>query len=252
MIDAKTVIDALALPANTRLDQRIQKKLLLDQVATNTADKQKIRDGIDSLHWIAAIKSDNVTIPPFRDKTREYLELAVIHAVLRPDAKISRLTALLHRAIPYPMVLIVSNGDEIAFSLVHKRFSQGEDGQVVLDGEIVQETLLDSDGLDAEFLTSLVLSEQDADNLFRLYQGWLERLTALAAARLCGFFLPLSGQENETRIAALTAHTQTTKKLTTLCTKVKKEKQLKRRVELNLEISNMQDKLEQLVAELDG
>jgi hypothetical protein len=80
----------------------------------------------------------------------------------------------------------------------------------------------------------------------------LELLTALTAAHLCGFFLPLSGQENETRIAALSAHTQTTKKLATLCTKAKKEKQLNRRVELNLEISNLQDKLEQLLAKLDG
>jgi hypothetical protein len=94
--------------------------------------------------------------------------LAVIHAILRPDAKISRLTGLLHRAIPYPVVLIVSHGEEIVFSLVHKRFSQEEAGQVVLDGEIVQESLFGSNDLDTEFLTSLALSEQDADNLFGL------------------------------------------------------------------------------------
>ena len=50
------VIDALALPVNARVDQRVPKKLLLEQGAPTTADKRQIQEGVDELFWIAALK----------------------------------------------------------------------------------------------------------------------------------------------------------------------------------------------------
>jgi len=40
------VIDALALPSEARVDQRVPKKLLLEQCAPTAADKRKIQDGV--------------------------------------------------------------------------------------------------------------------------------------------------------------------------------------------------------------
>ena len=43
------VIDALALPPDARVDQRVPKKLLLEQGAPTAADKRQIQDGIEEL-----------------------------------------------------------------------------------------------------------------------------------------------------------------------------------------------------------
>lgn len=254
-MDVNTVIQVLALPTDARVDQRVPKKLLLEQGSPTKADKRKIKEGIDALHWIAALKPGNVAVPVYRDETREYLELAVIHAVLRPKAKAVRLLELIHRAIPYPLVLLVTQESGVSFSLVHKRFSQGEAGKVVLDGEVAQEVLASgTDGgekLEADFLASLALSHQNAGDLHALYQGWLERLTALTTARLTGtYVLPATEQEDAARREALSAHEELTKKLAALRTLAAKEKQLNRRVELNLEIRNTQKSLDDLIAQL--
>ena len=84
------------------------KKLLVEQGAPTAADKRQIQDGIEEMIWVAALKPTNIGVPAFRDDVREYLEIAVLTVALRPAAKPTRLIELIHRAIPYPLVLVTS------------------------------------------------------------------------------------------------------------------------------------------------
>src|ERR1035438_4021803 len=102
------VINALAIPNEALVDQRVPKKLLLDQGAPTAADKRQIQDGIEEMVWVAALKPTNIAVPAFRDEVREYLEIAVLAITLRPAAKPTRLIELIHRAIPYPLILVAA------------------------------------------------------------------------------------------------------------------------------------------------
>lgn len=88
------VINALALPPDARVDQRVPKKLLLDQGVPTAADKRQIQDGIEEIHWIAALKPTNIGVPDYRDEVREYLEIAILTVSFRPAAKPTRLIEL--------------------------------------------------------------------------------------------------------------------------------------------------------------
>ena len=77
------IIDALALPPDARVDQRVPKKLLLEHGAPTAADKRQIQDGIEDMHWIAALKPTNIGVPDYRDDVREYLEIAVLTVTFR-------------------------------------------------------------------------------------------------------------------------------------------------------------------------
>jgi hypothetical protein len=94
------VIDALALPPDARVEQRVPKKLLVEQGVPTAADKRQIQEGLEELFWVAAIKPTNIAVPAFRDDAREYLEIAVLTATFRSAAKPTRLLELIHRAIP--------------------------------------------------------------------------------------------------------------------------------------------------------
>ncbi len=87
--------------------------------------------GTERLTFLALL--DRYGVPAFRDEVREYLEIAVLTVVLRAGAKMTRLTELIHRAIPYPVVLVILDGGAISISLAHKRWSQGETGKVVIE-----------------------------------------------------------------------------------------------------------------------
>jgi hypothetical protein len=240
---SRTLLEALALPPDARVDQRVPKKLLLEQGMPTPADKRHVQEGVEELTWVAALKSTNVGVPAFRDDVREYLEIIVLAAVLRTAAKESRLVELIHRAVPYPVVLVAAHGETASLSLAHKRWSQGEKGKVVIDD--VRGTAAFCPGLptaeEAAFVASLGLAQQPARDLYTVYQGWFDRVAALEAARITGAFAPpeSAGRSSAVR-AGLDAHAQLQRDLAVLRAKAKKEKQINRRVELNLEIKRLE------------
>lgn len=241
-----SVIDALGLPSDARVDQRVPKKLLTEHGAPTAADKRQIQDGIEELLWVAALKPTNIAVPAFRDDVREYLEIAVLTATLRAGAKPTRLIELIHRAIPYPVALWTEQGSAISLSLAHKRWSQGEAGEVVI--EDVRRTAPfhpnNPTTEEAQFLSSIAVSSLPNRDLFALYQGWLDRVAALEAAQITGRFAPPDSDGRALALReGLDARARLQRELAMLRTQAEKEKQLNRRVELNLEIKRLEAKV---------
>jgi len=249
-MSARAIIAALALPPEARVDERVPKKLLVEQSHPTTADKRQILEGIEELLWLAALKPSNIGVPEFRDQVREYMEIAVLSVAFRPTAKAPRLTELIHRAIPYPVVLVTSQGGEVSLSLAHKRFSQNEVGATVLDGAVIasppistQPTII-SDYPDRRFLESLLLADQPRVHLCAIYQGWVERVAALQAARLTGrFFLAQTLEVAADRRNALVEYDRIQREITSLRARAEKETQINRRVDLNLAIRRREGEL---------
>lgn len=242
------VLDALALPANAKVEQRIPKKLLVEQGAPTAADKRQIQDGIEELQWVAALKPTNIAVPAFRDAEREYLEVAVLTAVLRQNVKAARLTELIHRAVPYPVLLVSSyrdgGSDIIAVSAAHKRFAQNEAGKFVVD-EILTTAPMVLDAVPPPatqaFLGSLALSKLPSGDLFQLYQGWIDGIVGLAAANITGHFsLPKSPEQTNRMRESVAQHSQIFDELSVLRTQAVKEKQMNRLVELNAKIKRLE------------
>lgn len=240
------VIDALGLPADARVDQRVPKKLLTEHGAPTAADKRQIQDWIEELLWVAALKPTNIAVPDFRDDVREYLEIAVLTATLCAGAKPTRLIELIHRAIPYPVVLLTEQGGAINLSLAHKRWSQGEAGEVVIE-DVRRTAPFDPKNPraeEAQFLASLAVSRLPNRDLFALYQGWLDRVAALEAAQITGQFAPPDSDSRAQVLRdGLDAHARLQRELAALRAQAEKEKQLNRRVQLNLEIKLLEAKV---------
>lgn len=242
-MNAADVIAALDLPPGARVDQRVPKKLLVEHGAPTAADKRRINEGIEEVQWLAVLKPATIGVPAFRDEVREYLEIAVLSAALRADAKADRLAELVHRAVPYPVFLIAVQGDSLALSLAHKRWSQGEAGATVLDGDLVtaETTAEERDGFEGLFRESLAVARQPRAHLYGLYQGWIDTLLALLAARVTGAFATVDSTEQAaTRHEALRECARLDTEITRVRAAAAKEKQVARRVELNLELKRVE------------
>jgi hypothetical protein len=245
------VVNALGLPPEASIDARVPKKLLAEQGAPTPADKRAIQDGIDELQWFAACKPNTIGVPSFADETREYLEIAVIGCAFRSGAKATRLIELIHRAIPYPVLLITSDLNGITVSVAQKRHAQNEAEKVVIERVVCAEKI-DPERLPPQeqaFLQNLAVAQQPRRDLCTLYGGWLARIEALNAVRLRGpnALDPLIWAESpeliERRREALEAHSRLTREITSLRAKANREKQFKRRVDLNLEIQRLETDL---------
>lgn len=237
------IVDALGLPPEARVDARVPKKLLVEQGAPTSADKRAIQDGIDELQWLAACKPTTIGVPVFMDEAREYLEIAIVACAFRPGGKPARLIELIHRAIPYPVFLVSADEEGIAVSVAHKRHAEREADKVVIE-RVVSVTGLSREQLNPNeraFLQSLALAKQSRRDLCSLYEGWLARIEALNAARLNGAFAASDDAGSiERRREALEAHSRLTREIIGLRAKADREKQLNRRVDLNLEIQRLE------------
>lgn len=253
-IDA--MIQALALPAQALVNKRVPKTLLLEHGAPTSADKRHISEGVEHITWVAAIKPTTAGIPAHVTDTHEYLEIAVLVVELKPEAKLPRLYELIHRAIPYPLVLVAAATDGVTLSLTHKRRALTGTDKVVIEPLELTEPLqlANPDATAQAFLASLALSTQPAGSLYAAYSGWRDCITALAAARLqakvdpggnvaAGFTLAPSTEVAEQRRQAVAEVQRLEAEVEALRKKAGKEKQMNRRIELNLEVKRLEGAL---------
>ena len=253
------VVSALNLPDSARVDQRVPKKLLLENGAPTASDKRLITDAIEDIQWLAALKPNTIGVPEYRDTQREYLEIAVLAVTLRGAIKptsLSRLVELVHRAVPYPVLLLLVDEPTLILSLAHKRWAQNEAEKIVLDGDLVSASLSRTASGTTEadtkarpeaehaFVQSLAIARQPQASLHALYQGWIECVQSLHAARRTGSYQAAATPEQAAaRRQALADCQRLEGEISRLRAEAAKEKQLARQVELNLTLKRIQSEL---------
>jgi len=248
---AEDIIAALQLPEQARVNQRVSKKLLIENLAPTAADRQQINEGIEEVQWVAALKPGICGIPAYRDAQREYVEVAVLHLTLRPSARPARLIELLHRAVPHPTLLMISTPESVQLSLSHKRWAQNEAGKTVLDGEITTATVPASPQITTAFLDAVSLERQPRSDLSVFYQGWMDTLLALQTAQHTGSFRAVNSPLDATaRRQALQACVELQGQIATLRAQAQKAQQIARQVELNLQLKQLQQALSEAQARL--
>lgn len=261
-----TLVSALELPASCRVDQRVPKKMLIENGAPTATDKRMLNDAIEEIQWIAALKPNTVGIPDYRDEEREYLEVAVLSIATRgaksiPDeagaaclsdapvtsvkpVNTARLAELVHRAVPYPLLLLLATPQGLFLSLAHKRWAQNEAGKVVLEDEPATVDLATDLSAEHPFVRALALTRQPQASLLALYQGWMDCLTAWQAAKVTGTFTTTG---TPAQAAARREALRTCQRLELESARLRglatKEKQMARQVELNLALKRLSAEL---------
>jgi len=126
---------------------------------------------------------------PEENRRHEYLEIAVLQLILRAGAKMPRLIALTHRAVRYPVLLLVAHPKGINISAAHKRWSQGEAGKTVLDGDVVRTHL--SKGLG--------FSKEDRDVNIRRIGYVASEIVRHGGVVICAAVSPYRATRNDVR-----------------------------------------------------
>ena len=256
---------ALQLPDGSLVNQRVPKKLLAERGAPTAADRRLIHEHIEHVQWIAALKPTNAGIASFADAVREYLEVSVLGIELRDtdclSAKAKRIAELAHRAIPYPVLLVVDDGANVALSLSHMRRAQDGTASTVLDGAhswaLFPSTIISPVEPQAtarqQALAALRVGRQAWATLWHLYQAWIEVVIAWQAVPLTGcFVLPSSAEHAATTRQAVQRIGELQQQIEALRRAAAKERQVARLAETNLTIKQFQRDIETERAKLGG
>lgn len=243
----------LAIPDTCFLGKRVFKNLFLKNAQLGAADKKAFDQDVDSILWQYTLKPATVPITPYRDDHREYLEVAVLQANLHQVARHQRIAEAVHRAIPYPLLLVLACESRVTLSVANKRFSQSEKSKIVAE-EIFSTDWLNPDsatGVEFDFLGSLNFRALPQANLYTLYCGYIERIIAHQCAKFSGkYTLQPPAADWQSRRDQLAKCQQIEQNISELRRQLKSETQFNRQVELNMQIKGMEKKLALAVVSL--
>ena len=242
----QVLYDSMAIPEACQLGKRVFKKLFHENAKLGVTDKKAFREDIDTITWQYTLKPSTIPIQVYEDKHREYLEVAVLQVNLKTLRRTSRIAEIVHRAIPYPLVIVFVLEPVCALSVAHKRFSQAEKGAIVAEDFIITDwiDLSAPTAIQKHFFASLAVSTLPHTHFFAFYSALVDRLVALDCARLTGEYrLESTAAKRTARSKRLAACHELEIRIAECKAAIKKETQFNRQVELNTKMKDLEKKL---------
>lgn len=178
----EALIAAFALPAGPP-PRRVPKASLSDHAPTAT-DRRLIDKTLARLDWVAGLTPATIGVPAGEAEGLTIDTINLLSVTSRGPLP-PRLAEIIHRAIPKPVILIHADeaGGAASLSLAPKRAAEREAGRVVTIA-VYDTGPLSNAG--ADFAATLALATLPTRDLAALYAGLVERVEALAAARIAG------------------------------------------------------------------
>ncbi len=100
---------------------RLPKELLRKHAARVKGDKALIDASVSSA-WVTTLRHDTCGIAPYKSEDgSDYSELLAVSVTLRDDAtpaQLNRLQQLIHIAVPYPLLLAITEGENEHLSIL--------------------------------------------------------------------------------------------------------------------------------------
>ncbi len=257
-------LQSLAIPPSCALNKLVYKKLFLDasdgkKPVLDAADKACLKDDIDKIRWLYTLKPSTINIPPLVDSERDYPEVAILHFELSNANRIKRIANFVNRAIPYPLSLLftcdLDGKPHLAINVTEKRINQADKEKWVIEDSLTTPwiELNEPQDADRDFLQSMTINNLSFRNFFDFYKSLIERVIAINCASHSGAF-SLKGSPGqgtgENRLEKLRALEKLELKKAELTNKLKKEKQMGKQVELNMQVRKINDEIGQIKTSL--
>ncbi len=237
----ETFINQLNIPDNCKLNKPVFKKLFLENGKLDATDKKALKDDIDKIRWLYTLKPSTINIAPYKDDVREYDEIAVLQVELLNVGRENRIASFIHKTIPYPLILIFTHKNQLLLSLADKRINQVDKSKWLVE-EIWDTAWIDlNDATKAQgaFITSCAINNLSFKNFYAFYEDMKARIIALNAGAHKDNFDLGTKERTELQLKDLRAIDELECKAAELRSRLKKENQFNRKLELNVKIKNV-------------
>lgn len=246
----------LGLPEKALLQARIYKKQLLENADLTISDRKWINEEIETIEWRYTLKPATLAIPKYEDTEREYIEIALLHITLKANTHVKRLSEVVQRAIPYPLIVVFEHADSLLISLADKRINRADSSKLTVEQFFEAGWFNDSADqpeIIAQFGSSLRFTKLAQFDLYAFYQSIITRFNALEAAKHTGkFTLTADVEADKLRQEHLQTLKQLELQLASLKAQVKNETQFNRKLEGNVQIKQLKQQIQHITTQLSA
>lgn len=247
-------IEKLNIPANCQLNNTIFKKLFYENNYMSKQDKDMFASNINKIIWLYSLKKDTINIESYKDEECEYEEVEVIQVKLNSEFKIKKIAEIIQRTIPYPIVLIFSCENKMILNAALKKINKIDESKNSVEEFIFTDWIYLSDlsQREEDFLDSLNIKGLSFSNFYKFYLSFIDRINLFNASKYQNNFKSLK-HKNPEEIKKISDEIKTLdNQILNLKSKIKKEINFNRKVDININIKKLQGKKQNLINKINA
>ena len=245
--------DILQIPERCLLNRPLHKTFFKRNFELTISDNKLLNDFsiIASINWIASISPASANIGKYDEAQYLYEEVQLISVQTNKDGfekNVPRITELVQKYIPYPIVLCIYYDDMLVINTCDKRINQNDNTRRTIEQRYFTEpiNLGEADIRQAAFLKSLSYTHMNKTNLKNYYDSYSQCITALHIATYSGAYSPRSKERTDADVQTLQKMQTLQNEITILQNVAKKETQLNQQVAINLQVQEKRKEIQQL------
>ena len=231
--------ESLCFPASTYVGRKLDKKEFLDNFSLNINERKLLSQAIDRITLENILNKDTINITPYLDVEKDYSEIAVIKVKISNKEKLKSINNIIQQ-IPYSLIVFYIFENELNLCLSPKRINKADSSKLVVE-EVHFSKWIDFSNLtdiDKSFLQSLNINNHPFTNLLAFYESFIDKLISFNASKYIGILATSKDiKEILEEIQNLEANIVEVKN------KIKKETNFNNKVNMNIELKKLNDKL---------
>lgn len=178
------MIQSFNPPPRAVVNTVITKKLFLDQMTLTPSEKKLIRDDISSIHMRIVLQPQTIGLMEYETEEFQYKQIVISEVVLNRQSVCFSIARLMQQAFPYPLILLLKNGEEYMINWADKRINLADKSKRVIENLEFTRWISPSnnDSVTKGFLNSLDITKPQCHNLKELFDILKNRFYMLAVA----------------------------------------------------------------------
>ncbi|MFW3341843.1 DUF4391 domain-containing protein [Aliarcobacter butzleri] len=238
--------ESLNFPINTVVSKKLDKKEFLENFSLNINDRKLLSQAIDRITLENILNQDTINISPYLDENKDYSEIAIIKVRISNKDKLKSINNIIQQ-IPYSLIVFYAFQNEVCLCLSPKRINKSDSSKLVVE-EVHFSKWIDFSNLtniDKSFLQSLSINSHPFTNLLAFYESFIDKLISYNASIYSGT-LTVSKDTKQILEDIQKIEVQ----ITEIKNKIKKETNFNDKVNMNMELKKLNDKLKSLKEDL--
>ncbi|MCG4282292.1 DUF4391 domain-containing protein [Lacticaseibacillus saniviri] len=235
-MDTKDIVRWWQFPAATVINKNLPKTQVFPHIR-DAKDKKLLTDAVQSIYMLADFKPENTNIPAFQSDEELYSEVWFYYVKTKENEKSEKIYRLLSKIIPYPIVVLTEFQDEFRL-YTGRSVRQSTDFLKLI-------RIYPSPSYSVErapkILENLAVSKLPRSSLKTLYDGLQSEITQQLTAVQFGVRAETVTTYEKDRLDELS------KRIETLRKKIKGERQLNRKIEMQMELKKRKDELQSVL-----
>ncbi|PHR69888.1 MAG: hypothetical protein COA66_13745 [Arcobacter sp.] len=238
----KTLLDKLNIPLTCKINRKLFKKQFIENFSLNMNEKKIISEDVENITLEYILNKDKINIAPFRDEKNDYSEIAFIRVELLSTKRLKKLSNII-QYIPYPLIVVFADENKICINISPKRINKNDSSKLFVQENYFTKwiDLDNSNKIEHEFLERLKIKNHPFTNFYEFYNSYLDKLLAFNASHYSG---RLSQNANTKEVLREIEEIEVIIRETV--SKIKKETDIRDKVNLNIDLKKLNEKLEDL------